>query len=455
MVATGGEAAAASGGGDGQCPCSVFPADSVPGTPDSGDFFGVVLGVKVVPASAGRIQGIRFYKSSANTGTHTGSLWASDGTLLATGTFTGETATGWQTLMFANPVPVRPDTTYIASYYAPNGHYAYDTGYFMNGGAGAAPITAPSDDAGGGNGVYTYGGATAFPHYSYNAANYWVDVVYDDADVPTDAPTVVDTTPGDEATKVAGTTPVSATFSAPVDASSVHFSVTDAAGAQVPGSVALNAAATTVTFTPGTQLPPGSTFTASVQAADAWGHAMSDPATWSFTVDTAPPPYACPCSLFADSATPAVANSNDPNSVELGVRFTPAVNGTVSGIRFYKGALNGGTHTGTLWSSDGTQLATGTFSGESATGWQSMTFAMPVAVRAGTTYVASYHAPVGNYSFTTGYFSYAHQRYPLTAAASGSGQDGNGTYGYGGGTTFPGAGSAGTNYWVDVVFNAS
>ena len=68
---------------------------------------------------AGFITGIRFYKGSGNTGTHTGSLWTSTGTRLATVTFTGETATGWQQANFATPVAVTAGTTYVASYLAP------------------------------------------------------------------------------------------------------------------------------------------------------------------------------------------------------------------------------------------------------------------------------------------------------------------------------------------------
>ena len=43
----------------------------------------------------------------------------------------------------------------------------------------------------------------------------------------------------------------------------------------------------------------------------------------------------------------------------------------------------------------GHQLATVTFTGETATGWQQATFPGPVAVTANTTYVASYFAPLG------------------------------------------------------------
>ena len=68
---------------------------------------------------------MRFYKAAANTGTHIGSLWTADGTRLAQATFTNETR-----LRLAegdvrrHPVQIQPDTTYIASYYAPNGHYS-------------------------------------------------------------------------------------------------------------------------------------------------------------------------------------------------------------------------------------------------------------------------------------------------------------------------------------------
>jgi hypothetical protein len=254
---------------------------------------------------------------------------------------------------------------------------------------------------------------------------------------------------------VVATAPVSATFSAPVDPATVHFSLTDAANGQVPGTVAYNADATTATFTPGTQLPPRTAFTASVQATDAWGNAMSDPFTWTFTTATAPPPYQCPCSLFGSGQPAGVVDSNDPNSVELGTAFTPAVNGTVTGIRFYKGASASGVHTGTLWNSiTGTTLETGTFTNETASGWQTMTFDRPWPVTAGQTYYASYHAPAGHYSYTPGYFSYLHQSYPLTAPATSKTQ-GNGLFGYGNGPAPLDYSGQGTNYWVDVVFAAS
>ena len=91
---------------------------------------------------AGQITGIRFYKGSGNTGTHVGHLWTTTGTMLATVTFTGETATGWQQATFATPVAITANTTYVASYYAPSGHYAADGGYFASKGVDNGPLHA-------------------------------------------------------------------------------------------------------------------------------------------------------------------------------------------------------------------------------------------------------------------------------------------------------------------------
>ena len=45
--------------------------------------------------------------------------------------------------------------------------------------------------------------------------------------------------------------------------------------------------------------------------------------------------------------------SNDADSVELGVKFSASSDGTIAGLRYYKGAQDTGTHTGSLWTSTG------------------------------------------------------------------------------------------------------
>ena len=65
---------------------------------------------------------------------------------------------------------------------------------------------------------------------------------------------------------------------------------------------------------------------------------------------------------------------NDPNPVELGVKFQAATNGSILGIEFYKSPQNTGPHVADLWSATGALLATATFTNETASGWQQVNF---------------------------------------------------------------------------------
>jgi hypothetical protein len=86
----------------------------------------------------------------------------------------------------------------------------------------------------------------------------------------------------------------------------------------------------------------------------------------------------------------------------LGVKFRADVSGFITGIRYYKSPTNTGTHVGSLWTSTGTRLAQVTFTNETASGWQQVNFTSPVAISAGTTYVASYHTTTGHYARSSG-----------------------------------------------------
>jgi uncharacterized protein DUF4082/Big-like domain-containing protein/N,N-dimethylformamidase beta subunit-like protein/purple acid phosphatase-like protein/all-beta uncharacterized protein/BACON domain-containing protein len=160
----------------------------------------------------------------------------------------------------------------------------------------------------------------------------------------------------------------------------------------------------------------------------------------------------CPCTIWPTTAVPGQVTFVDTNPVELGVKFQSSFNGFITAVRFYKGPQNTGPHTGNIWSADGTLLGTVTFSNESAEGWQQAFLPAPVAVTAGTTYVASYHTTTGFYSADGSYFlASGVTSGPLTAPASEQAA-GNGVYVYGA-TAFPTQTFNGTNYWVDVVFN--
>ncbi|MEQ4717338.1 DUF4082 domain-containing protein [Nonomuraea sp. B19D2] len=169
------------------CPCTLWPDTTVPAVVNYNDSRPVELGVKFQATQEGAISGIRFFKGNLSTGTHIGNLWSSTGQLLASATFTNETASGWQQVKFATPVQVTPGTTYIASYFAPNGRFSINTNYFtstyVNG-----PLLAPASTATEGNGVYRYGSSSSFPTSTYRSSNYWVDVVYSPTSLfPSDA----------------------------------------------------------------------------------------------------------------------------------------------------------------------------------------------------------------------------------------------------------------------------
>jgi methionine-rich copper-binding protein CopC len=435
------------------CPCTMWDSSSTPAYASVSDSASLELGVKFRPEGDGFVTGVRFYKGPGNTGTHVGSLWSSTGTLLARATFTGETGTGWQNVTFANPVPVSAGATYVASYFAPAGGYAYDSGYFTAGGRDTPPLDAPQASLVGGNGVYNYSSGTAFPTSRSGAdASYWVDVTFVFSIPPSTTPPMVSaTSPAAGATGVALSAVASATFNTAVQPSTMTFALVDGSGAAVAGTVSYDGPSTTAVFTPTAPFAYGTTYTASVTGAkDLSGRAMAGPATWSFTTLARP---ACPCTIWSSTTTPGTPASNDTSAVELGVKFRSDANGFVTGVRFYRAAANGGTHIGSLWTDTGSRLATATFTNESATGWQQVTFSPAVSVSAGRTYVVSYFAPQGHYAVDTQYFSSSgvdtNPLHALRAGVAGA----NGVFAYSPASSFPSSGStSSSNYWVDPIF---
>ena len=155
---------------------TIWSSTAAPTVSSANDPNSIEVGLKFESTTAGYVTGIRFYKGSGNTGTHVGYLWDANGNLLATATFTDETDSGWQEVDFDAPVAIEPNTVYVASYFAPNGHYAGDSGYFATSETHNGPLRALSSPESGGNGVFVYGSNGGFPTNSFNAANYWVDI---------------------------------------------------------------------------------------------------------------------------------------------------------------------------------------------------------------------------------------------------------------------------------------
>lgn len=323
----------------GQTTVSLFSRSDTPTVVTENDNLAVELGVQFQSSVDGMVNGVLFYKGPQNTGAHVANLWNASGTLLASTSFTNETASGWQLATFSQAVAIGAGATYVASYHTPTGFYSADSGYFATSHTSGV-LTAPATGPVGGNGLYAYG-AGGFPTSSFNATNYWVDVIFE---------------------------------------------------------------------------------------------ATSQPTTTT---------------LFSLSDVPATVTVNDPQAVELGVKFQSSTDTQILGMRFYKGPQNTGTHTGHIWDAAGTLLGTVTFSGETASGWQSATFASPVSIAASTLYIASYHTDTGNYSADSAYFATAHSSGILLAPDS-AGSGGNGVYRYGA-SGFPTNTFDESNYWVDVI----
>jgi hypothetical protein len=437
------------------CPCTLFTPTSRPLNSASSDGHSVEVGVRFRADVAGHIDGIRFYKGTGNNGTHVGNLWTTGGTLLARAYFTNETSSGWQEVRFATPVSVAANTTYVASYFAPQGSYASDRSVFETAGIDSPPLHALRDGADGANGVYRYGSSSVFPTDTYGSSNYWIDVIFRDGATSADTtpPLVLSHAPDSGWIDIPVGSSVTAAFSEALDPLSVTnstFTLTAPDGASVPAIVTYSAATGSATLTPLASLAPSTNYTATIAGInDLAGNPIAVPRVWSFTTQA----VSCPCSLWSTITVPGNPASGDSSSLELGMKFQPDVDGQILGIRFYKGSGNGGTHIGNLWTATGSLLlASATFTGESASGWQEVRFASPVSVTAGSTYVASYFAPQGHYAIDRDWFAAkATDSPPLHALRDGT-QGGNGVYRYGAASTFPGDSYGASNYWVDVLF---
>jgi hypothetical protein len=143
---------------------------------------------------------------------------------------------------------------------------------------------------------------------------------------------------------------------------------------------------------------------------------------------------------------PTVLDDPDDRSVEVGTAFTTASDGVISAVRFYQGPDSAGADNASLWTSDGTNIATTTIP-KGPSGWREIRFDTPVPVTADRTYVVSYRASRGHYSTDTDTFSAGRTVKSGWLNALG------GVFTYGNG--FPDQTSKGQNYYVDVVFRAT
>jgi hypothetical protein len=328
---------------------SVTPYDTIfdlatPGTVDAGDGGAVELGVKFTSDEAGKIEGIRFYKAAANTGTHIGTLWTAGGEKLAEATFTGESASGWQQVKFAAPVSISANTTYVASYLAPVGHYSAN-GPTLESAVNNGPLHATaSGSVAGGNGVYQYGGGVTFPKETYNASNYWVDVLF--APPPPPPPPAVPGAPtGVTATAGSGTATVSWTAPSTGGAPTSYTVTPIKEGvAQATKAITGTPPATETTIS---GLTAGASYTFTVQAANGSGSGAASSASNSITIPTGSTVPGAPTAVTAGARNGAVALSwtapSDGGSPITGYKVTTFEGATELGSASVSGSATSAT----------------------------------------------------------------------------------------------------------------
>ncbi len=185
---------------------------------------------------------------------------------------------------------------------------------------------------------------------SNGSTNHFIFTVIPD----TVAPTVISTTPTNTSIDVSASTSITATFSEPLDASTVTaatFSLTAGSGVEVAGTVSYSG--TTAIFATSAPLATSTLFTATFTTGikDLAGNAMSSNYSWTFTT-------------LAPDLTPPTVVSTNPVNLAIGV----ALNNTITAS--FSEALNPATITGaefTLMNGSTPVSGSVTYSGITAT----------------------------------------------------------------------------------------
>jgi hypothetical protein len=155
---------------------SIF-SNFAPVNPVNTNTAATTLGVKFWSTQPGTLSAIKFYRGATSPQGYVARLYSASGTLLGSVTIAQESrpVPGWQQAVFASPLPIAANTTYVAAYYAPSGQYS-DTPYGLTQTVSNGPLNAPAASLVGGNGVWKSG--LAFPTGDWEHANFFVDVVF-------------------------------------------------------------------------------------------------------------------------------------------------------------------------------------------------------------------------------------------------------------------------------------
>lgn len=155
------------------------------------------------------------------------------------------------------------------------------------------------------------------------------------------------------------------------------------------------------------------------------------------------------------SSTLGTASPDSEISIVLGTKFRASSNGYIVGIRWQN--ISGWAQVGDVALFSGTTNISGTrtVTGQTASGWQRMDFASPVAITASTIYMAAARYTNANFSYraTDSYFASAGvTNGPLEAVANSVST--NGMYIYNGTMVAPNSTWQSSCYFIDVVYTS-
>lgn len=160
------------------------------------------------------------------------------------------------------------------------------------------------------------------------------------------------------------------------------------------------------------------------------------------------PAQAASSTAFGNSTPASLRTITKGAPAELGLRFVPSTDGTVTKVRFYKPVKNASTTPASvsLWSADGARLAKAPVNRTSRTGWISVTLKAPVKLSAKKGYVVSTFAKTGAHPATRNYFAHARETSLITMPKNA------GVYSKGWTSRFPTHTYRASNYWIDTEF---
>lgn len=127
------------------------------------------IGNRFYSDSDGTIIGIRYYKDSSMGGGYAGGVYDILGNLLVSLIFSGETASGWQQMLFSSPLSITANTNYIVAICFTDVYDYWAASWPINSGnlhTNATPVS-----------LYTAGSSLVFPT-TVGTVNWPVDVLF-------------------------------------------------------------------------------------------------------------------------------------------------------------------------------------------------------------------------------------------------------------------------------------